>query len=194
MAMDNRLIIRLIRQKLNDRTTYILAAIVGTLISGYGQLLVPWIRSGADPFRAFADEFLRTPLLTLLTVFLAYAFPFCVGIYSAVAARYKIRRIESIADFPERNPDPVFRAARDGRLVETGAKTRLLFDKHRIDYAQKILGEEVWAQIVSRQHTGTKAAVYFEAEDVEYLVSYAPTSNDEINIYLASLPTRRDGQ
>ena len=188
--MDNRLIIRLFRQKLRDRTTYILAAVVGTLISAYGQLLVPWIRGSANPFVAFADEFLRLPLLTLFTIFLAYAFPFCVGIYSAVVARYKIRRIESIADFPERCPDPVFRAARDGRLVEAGANAQLLFEKHRIDYAQKILGEEIWAQIVSKQDASAEATVYFEAEDVEYLVTHVPTANDQINVYLSSLPTR----
>ena len=39
--MDFRLIRRLIVDKLHDRTTYGVAAVVGTLISGYGHLLVP---------------------------------------------------------------------------------------------------------------------------------------------------------
>ncbi len=152
---------------------------------------MPWLRSGADPFLAFADEFRRAPPLTLFTVFLAYAFPFCVGVYSAAAARYKMRRIESIADFPERCPDPVFRATPSGRLVETGAATRLLFDRHRIDCAQKILGEAVWSRIVSQPHSGAGTTVYFAAEDVDYLVTHAPSANGEINVYLASLPARR---
>ena len=147
--MDFRLIRRLVADKLRDRTTYVVAAVVGTLISAYGQLLVPWIRSGSDPFAAFAAEFERTPVLTLLSVFLAYAFPFCVGIYSAVAVRYNNRRIESIADFPERKPDPVFRADRNGQPVEVGATTQELFDKYRVDSAQKILGDEIWERIVS---------------------------------------------
>ncbi len=126
--MDFRLIRRLIVDKLHDRTTYGVAAVVGTLISAYGHLLVPWIRSDVNPVTAFATEFGRTPFLTLFSVFLAYAFPFCVGIYSAVAVRYANRRIESIADFPDRKPDPVFRAARDGRLVEVGANTQRMFE------------------------------------------------------------------
>jgi hypothetical protein len=189
--MDFRLIQRLISDKLRDRSTYVVAAVVGTLISAYGQLLVPWIRSGADPFAAFAAEFERTPILTSLSVFLAYAFPFCVGIYSAVVARYKNRRLESIADFPERKPDPVFRASRDGQLVEVGATTQVLFDKYQVDSAQKILGEEIWDQIVSVQPSKGSTKVFFEAEHAEYLVSHAPTDDDLINVYLTRLTDHR---
>ena len=186
--MDVRLIGRLAVDKLRDRTTYGLAVIVGTLINLYGQLLVPWFRGSTNPFNTFTNEFELRPGLTLFSVFLAYAFPFCVGIYSAVAARYKNRRIESIADFPERKPDPVFRAAKDGRLVEVGANTQKLFEKYQVDCAQKILGEEVWARIVSRPPPDERITIYFEAEDAEYLVAHAPTANDQINIYLTRLP------
>ncbi len=189
--MDFRLIRRLVSEKLRDRTTYVLAAVVGTLISAYGQLLVPWLRSNANPFAAFADEFSRTPVLTALSVFLAYAFPFCVGVYSAVAARYKNRRVESIADFPERKPDPVFRADKDGQLVEVGAATQALFDRYHVDCAQKILGEAVWAQIVSNEPADGHTSVFFEAEDAEYLVAHAPTTNDEINVYLTRISAQR---
>jgi len=187
--MDFRLIRRLIVDKLHDRTTYGVAAVVGTLISGYGHLLVPWIRSDVNPFTAFATEFGRTPLLTLFSVFLAYAFPFCVGIYSAVVARYKNRRIESIADFPERKPDPVLRAARDGRLVEVGASTQRMFDKYRIDSAQQILGETIWADIVSDRPVDGQVRILFEAEGAEYLVAHAPTEDGAINVYLTRLAT-----
>ena len=187
--MDFRLIRRLIADKLHDRTTYGVAVVVGTLISAYGHLLVPWIRSDVNPFTAFATEFGRTPLLTLFSVFLAYAFPFCVGIYSAVAARYANRRIESIADFPDRKPDPVFRAARDGRLVEVGANTQRMFEKYRIDCAQKILGETIWADIASDKPADGPIRFLFEAEGAEYLVAHAPTEDGEINIYLTRLAT-----
>ena len=187
--MDFRLIRRLIVDKLHDRTTYGVAAVVGTLISAYGHLLVPWIRSDVNPFTVFATEFGRTPFLTLFSVFLAYAFPFCVGIYSAVASRYANRRIESIADFPDRKPDPVFRAARDGRLVEVGANTQRMFDKYRIDCAQQILGETIWADIVSDKPVDGQIRILFEAEGAEYLVAHAPTDDGEINVYLTRLAT-----
>jgi hypothetical protein len=186
--MDFRLLYRLTIDKLHDRTTYVLAAVVGTLINGYGQLLVPWFRDSTNPFVTFWEELEVRPTLTLFSVFLAYAFPLCVGIYSAVAARYKNRRVESIADFPERKPDPVFRAAQNGRLVEVGATTQRMFDEYQVDRAQAILGEEVWAQIVSRKHPDWRTTIYFEPEDMEYLVACAPTSNDEINVYLTRLP------
>ncbi len=185
--MDFQLIGRLIVDKLHDRTTYVLAAIVGTLINGYGQLLVPWFRSGNNPFTTFSAEFEARPFLTLFSIFLAFAFPFCVGIYSAVAARYKNRRVESIADFPERKPDPVFRVRRDGQVVEVGANTQAFFTNFQIDRAQQLLGDEVWAKITSDEDTGGRLVVYFEAEGENYLVAHAPTRNNEINIYMTRL-------
>lgn len=186
--MDRRLIRRLIWEKLHDRTTYGLAVFVGTLINLYGQLLVPWFRDSGDPFMAFTREFQDRPYLTVFSIFLGYAFPFCVGLYSAVATRYKNRRMESIADFPDRKPDPVFRAARSGRLVEVGAATRDFFARHRIDCAQKILGHETWAEIVAGERAETGTTIYFAAEDVNFLVAHAPTENNEINVYLSILP------
>jgi len=186
--MNLRLIGRYVIDKLHDRTTYILALIVGTLINGYGQLLVPWFRTGSDPFVLFWEEFVRRPGLSTFSVFIAYAFPFCVGIYSGVAARYKMRRLESIADFPERKPDPVFRATKNGQLVEVGANTRALFDKFDVATAQQILGEDVWRDILENEQSGVRATVYFEAEGAKYLVAHAHTKNDEINVYLTRLP------
>jgi len=185
--MDFRLIRRLAGDKLRDRTTYVVAAVVGTLINAYGHLLVPWFRTFSDPFDLFWNEFRIHPGLTIFSVFLAYAFPFCVGIYSAVAARYKLRRIESIADFPDRKPDPVFRATRSGRVVEIGANTQALFERYEIDSAQKILGVEIWELIVSQQPLAPGTKIYFEPEGAEYLVTHAPTANDEFNIYLSRL-------
>ena len=111
-----------------------------------------------------------------------------MGIYSSVATRYKNRRIESIADFPERKPDPVFRATQSGKLVEVGAATQNFFDKYEIDSAQAILGEEIWDEIISGKRAEIGTTIYFAAEDVNFLVAHAPTANDEINIYLSRLP------
>ncbi len=106
----------------------------------------------------------------------------------SVVTRYKNRRFESIADFPDRKPDPVFRAARSGRLVEVGAATRDFFDRHQIDCAQKILGPETWSEIVSGKRAESGTTIYFAAEDVNFLVAHALTENNEINIYLSRLP------
>ncbi len=185
--MDSRLVGHLIKDKMHDRTTYVLALIVGTLINAYGQLLVPWFRTGTDPFVQFIAEFAQRPRLTLFSVFLAFAFPFCVGIYSAVAARYKNRRIESIADFPEKKPDPVFRASRDGQLVEVGETTQEFFNRFQIDCAQKILGEDTWDYIVTNEETDKRVVIRFGAEGEKYLVSHTPTRNNQINVYMTRL-------
>ena len=182
--MDFPLVGRLVKDKLRDRTTYILAAVVGTLINVYGQLLVPWFRHESDPFDSFMNEFEVRPGLATLSVFLGYAFPFCVGIYSGVAARYKFRRAESMADFPDRKPDPVFRALSTGEIVEVGSSTREFFDSYGIDRAQKIVGEGVWAKILNRELADTGTTIFFEAEAAEYMVTYAPTDDDQFNIYL----------
>ncbi len=186
--MDFRLLRRLVAEKLRDRSTYIVAAVVGTLINAYGHLLVPWFRGAPDAFAVFASEFGIRPGLTLFSIFLAYAFPLCVGIYSSVATRYKTRRFESVADFPDRKPDPVFRAASNGRIVEIGAATRALFDQYEIDSAQAILGEEIWRDIVSKRVSACGRKIFFEPEGASYALSHAPTNNDEINIYLTRLP------
>ena len=110
-----------------------------------------------------------------------------VGIYSAVAVRYKNRRIESIADFPERRPDPVFRATRSGQLVEVGARTQEFFQEYAVDRAQTIIGEDAWDLIVADKVDGV-IKVYFEPENMQYLVAHARTSNDELNVYLTRLP------
>lgn len=187
--MDFRLIRRLIAEKLRDRSTYIVALIVGTLINAYGQLLVPWFRGAADPFVVLNREFGANPALTLFSIFLAYAFPLCVGIYSSVTARYKTRRFESVADFPDRKPDPVFRAAPNGKIVEIGEATRRLFELYEVDNAQTILGDEIWQEIRSQPSSACGRKIYFEPEGATYALSHAPTSNDEINIYLTRLPT-----
>ncbi len=185
--MDIRLILRLIMDKLHDRTTYILALVVGTLINAYGQLLVPWFRTGTDPLNQFTNELAQRPWLTLFSVFLAFAFPFCVGVYSAVAARYKNRRIDSIADFPERKPDPVFRVDQSGHFVEVGETTQICFDRFQIKSAQHILGEEAWDLIASKSESDKRIVINFEAEGEKYLVAHTPTRNDQINIYMTRL-------
>ncbi len=186
--MDFRLIRRLVGEKLRDRSTYIVALIVGTLINLYGQLLVPWLRGLGNPFDLLVVEFNERLGLAILSIFLAYAFPVCVGIYSSVATRYKTRRFESVADFPDRKPDPVFRVARDGMIVELGAATRELFETYEIAMAQQILGEKIWSEIIVMDGPGNSGTVFFAAEGASYIVSHAPSNDDLINVYLTRLP------
>jgi|TARA_B100000315_G_scaffold245252_1_gene270930 hypothetical protein len=186
--MDFRLIRRLVAEKLRDRSIYIVAVIVGTLINVYGQLLVPWLRGLGNPFDLVVIEFVERPGPIVLSIFLGYAFPVCVGIYSSVATRYKTRRFESVADFPDRKPDPVFRVARDGRIVELGEATRELFSTYEVATAQQILGDKIWAEIVIKDGPGNSGTVFFEAEGASYIVSHAPSNDDLINVYLTRLP------
>ena len=73
-------------------------------------------------------------------------------------------------------------------MVEVGAATQEFFDKHQIDCAQKILGQETWAEIVAGERAEIGTTVYFAADDVKFLVAHAPTENEQINIYLGRLP------
>ncbi len=186
--MDHELVRRLIGEKLREATMYGVVAIVGTLINAYGNLLVPWLRGAENPFYALITEFQVRPGVTTSSIVLGYVFPLCVSVFSSVATRYKHRRFESVADFPDRKPDPVFRASRSGEIVEVGASTKVFFETYKVDSAQKILGEKMWADIASKAGPGGGATVYFEAEGVSYIVSHAPTADDEVNIYLTRLP------
>ena len=187
--MDRALIRRIVGDKLRDAETYWIAAVVGTLINGYGQLLVPWFRGAANPVHAMAEEFRARPALMIFSIILAYGFPLFVGVISSVITRYKNRRVESVADFPERKPDPVFRAARDGSLVEIGATTKELFLKHNVDSAQVILGESIWSEIIAADAPGGGQVCFFEGENRHYVVSFAPTSHGQVNIYMTELPS-----
>lgn len=179
---------RIVGDKMRDAETYWIAIIVGTLINLFGHILVPWIRGVTDPPMAFVIEFKSNPALSVFSVLLAYAFPLIVGVISSVLTRYKNRRLESVADFPERKPDPVFRVDRAGSLVEVGATTREFFRKYNIDSAQKLLGTANWSRISGVREAGGGEIASFEPEKARYVVSYAPTANDQLNIYMTRLP------
>lgn len=186
--MDVALVRRLIADRFRRAETYWIALIVGSLINAYGQLLVPWIRGADNPFTALSEELRAHPALTLFTILLAYVFPVVVGITSAVLTRYRNRRVESIADFPDRKPDPVFRATRNGEIVEIGSVTRELFVRHEIDRAQDVLGEAAWSEIVASGGPGGGRVVFFDRAHQHYVVSHAPTANGLINVYMTPMP------
>jgi len=184
--MDRRLIGQFTKDRLCDSSIYWLALIVGTVINCYGHLLVPWMRSGKDPFALLAHELEIQPGLTIFTILVTYCFPFGVALYSSVAARYKNRRLESISDFPDRRQDPVFRADRSGVFLEVGAVTQKFFASHHISRAQDITGAEIWQEILSDE-TSQERFCKTLADGEEYQIAHAHTAHGNINVYLTRI-------
>jgi hypothetical protein len=51
-----------------------------------------------------------------------------------------------------------------------------------------ILGEATWSEIRAATEPGGGQVVFFPAEARHYVVSFAPTANDEINVYPSPPP------
>ncbi|USG61838.1 hypothetical protein NBZ79_02475 [Sneathiella marina] len=185
--MNYQLIGRFIKDRLKDPSLYWLALIVGTAINCYGHLLVPWMRSGKNPFLLLLHELEIRPFLTISTILITFCFPFGVALYSSVGTRYKNRRLESIADFPDRNPSPVFRATRDGKFVEVGAVTSRFFSSYNIETAYDLIGRENWQKIANKGQNADRFEIDFKPEGARYLVAHAHTNADQINVYLTRI-------
>ncbi len=186
--MNYQLLGKFIGDRMRDRSLYWLALIVGTVINCYGHLLVPWMRSGDNPFMLLQNELEIRPGLTIFTILITYTFPFGVALYSSVSARYKNRRFESIAEFPDRRPDPVFRADRLGTLIEVGAETQKFFDLYGVKSALDIIGGAIWSDIVSDESGSRRFEITFEAEGNRYVSAHSHSANENINVYLTRLP------
>jgi hypothetical protein len=190
--MNIRLISIFVGAKLRDRSTYILALIVGLIINLYGQILLPWFRGSFDPPSDLLIEFEIRPAITILSILLGFLFPFCVGLYSAVTMRYNNRRTEAIARLPDYCPDPMFSAGYDSLILDANASTRDLMERYDIDNAKQILGDSLWDHIVSGEPLEDKPIVFFEPAQSNYAISYCSTEFDMINIYLLRLPGKFD--
>jgi len=73
--------------RLTNRNTYVVTLVVGTLINGYGQLLVPYMRGDQQPLARIGLEWERHPSVLALSIALGYCFPLVVGVLSAVMTR-----------------------------------------------------------------------------------------------------------
>ena len=82
----------------------------------------------------------------------------------------------------------MFRGERSGRLVKAGAATWRYPNRYGVERAQQILGDELWARIVSKETMDDRLTVYFEPDQAAYVVAHAPADDEHINIYLARLP------
>ncbi len=172
--------------KLTERHTFYVALIVGTLINVYGQILVPALRGEGDPFAVFLAEIHRNPGTLLLSIVVAYCFPFCVTVYSAAYTRYRYRHLESRALFPDLKPDPVFRVDRKGEIIEAGEATRSLFDEIGIASAQEAIGEPLFKEVLrcfeAKEDMPTSKIVTIDEQD--YWVTCSVCDAD-VNIYLS---------
>ena len=180
-------------QQLRSRHTLLTAVVVGTLINLYGQVVVPLLRGVDDVLAEFSRNVTVAPLLAFLSIALGYMFPWLVSAYASASARVQLEAAASLAQFPDLKPDPVFRAREDGTVVEAGAQTRVMFDRHRVERAQDILGAELWARIADAIAGDgllpAQETVYFAPADTWYAVAVSAAPGG-INVYLAAVPRR----
>ncbi len=174
------------RAKIVEPHTFCVALVVGTLINVYGQILVPAFRGEGNPFSVFAQHFSDDPGIVVVSILVAYVFPFCVTVYSAVYTRYRYRHLESRALFPDLKPDPVFRVDRSGEIIEAGETTRSLFHKIGIGSAREALGEPLFAEVLrcidSDQDLPHGKTVTLDDQQYQVSCSVCDTA---VNIYLS---------
>jgi hypothetical protein len=171
--------------RLKAPSTYLLAAVVGTLINFYGHILVPWLKGDAEPWASFLHEIQHHPETTALSIIIAYLFPVAVSVYSAATTRHSTRHFESRALFPDTKPDPVFRVAKGGQITEMGATTEQLFVEHQIESASDFFGQEAWlARQSGKRPQGTR--VMCERLGQAFIVSTSNGPDGSIHVYAVS--------
>ena len=121
-------------------------------------------------------------------MFIAFLFPFTVGLISGVATRYVQRHVEVHATFPDAKPDPVFRVDQEGRVVRMGARTRTIFEDRTVT-APRVLGDQVWREVLKAHAAGTNVGldtvVHYEPIDSWFLVAHSAGEDRKfINLYL----------
>jgi len=189
-SQDSKLFGAFLLKRLGAPSTWVTAAVVGTFINLYGLALVPWLR-GSDPVTSFLVQLEATPAVSLLSILLGYLFPVGVGVYSSASMLFATRHTASLADFPDRKPDPVFRVDADGVVVDAGRETSALFQEHGVHRAADILGAGAWRQITGEAAgtavAGEQMVIHFERADRWYLVAWARGTNEHLNLYLTSI-------
>jgi hypothetical protein len=191
---EAKLVSRYAAEKLRDASTYKVAFIVGTLINLFGQILVPFLRGRPNVADAFLTELEARPALAALSIIVAYVFPVIVQVHSAVTSRIRGSGAEMRATLIDSKPDPVFRAAADGRIIHASASTRALLDRCGLDTAQDVLGAELWERICETQRRGHQLSretyVHVDALDDSFFVVHSPGADGAANIYLTAAEPR----
>ena len=182
--------------QLRARGTLLTALVVGTLINAYGQVLVPLLRGRGAVTEELVRNLEETPLLGAVSIALGFIFPLFVSAYASARARVELGAAASLARFPDLKPDPVFRAQQDGTIIEAGAQTRILFERHGVGRAQDIIGSALWERIAAAaghsEDFPAPETVHFPPADRWYVVT-ASTAPDGINFYLAGVSPGGDG-
>ena len=84
-----QLAIRFGSQKLQDRGTYLVALVVGSLITVYGQFVVPYLRNELGVWDTFVEKMLERPKLSIFSILLAYLFPIGVQLQATIVTRLR---------------------------------------------------------------------------------------------------------
>jgi len=183
-------------EKLRDFSTYKVAFIVGTLINLFGQILVPFLRGRPNVGEAFLSELEARPALAALSIAVAYVFPIIVQVHSAVTSRIRGHGAEMRAAFIDSKPDPVFRVAADGRIIDADASTRAQLTRCGLDTAQDVLGAELWERICEAHRSGRQLPretyIRVEALDDSFFVAHSAGADGAANIYLTAAEPRDD--
>ena len=191
---EARLVSKYAVEKLRDPATYRVAFTVGTLINLFGHFLVPFMRGRSDVWTRFVAEFQERPILAACTILLAYLFPIIVQVHSAVTSRLRGHGAELRANLSDSKPDPVFRAAPDGRIIDAGAGTRVVLARHKLASAQDVIGSSLWEKILELQRTGEhlprETLVHVDALNDSFFVAHSPAADGAVNIYLTEAEPR----
>jgi hypothetical protein len=175
--------------RLGRRGTWLTALAVGSLINVYGQLVVPWLRGSSAPWRDVVDAWRSDPGVVGLSVVLGFVFPLVVGVFSSTATYWQHRRALSRAEFPDRKPDPVFRARPDGRIVEAGEQTERWMRARSLFRAQDIFGSRDWNRIAQRSASDALRVAH---DGRDLLVRSAGAGRDAeselLNVYVTEVP------
>jgi hypothetical protein len=195
---ESKLVSKYAAEKLRDPATYRVAFTVGTLINLFGHFLVPLVRGQSDVWAQFVAEFQEHPVLTLGSILVAYLFPVIVQIHAAVTSRIRGHGAELRANLTDSKPDPVFRAAADGNIIDSGTGTRAVLAKHELTSAQDVIGASLWEKILELQRAGERlprqTLVRIETLKDSFFVAHSPAADGAVNIYLTEAEPNGSGQ
>ena len=98
------------------------------------------------------------------------------------------------AAFIDSKPDPAFRAAADGRIIDADSSTRAQLTRCGLDTAQDVLGVELWERICETQRSGRQLPretyIRVEALDDSFFVAHSAGADGAANIYLTAAEPR----
>ncbi len=169
---------------LGERSIYVVTVVAGTLIILYGQVLVPWVRGSNNALMDMMVEFEQQPLASILTFTVAFLFPFSVGVCSSTLAQYRMANAKVGASLSENKFGSAFRVARNGKIVGAGTLTGALLKSDRAQMVQEWLGDKLWRDIASGKSTEQGCVIYVKAWSGHYVVNFALTVDNHINLYL----------